>query len=77
MLLAARFAIYDLKGPARDELALPPKTIFEAAERGDASWIQNLVERTVEFDIDQRVRPACGSRRGDARGTLQRVACLH
>ncbi|GAX81433.1 hypothetical protein CEUSTIGMA_g8863.t1 [Chlamydomonas eustigma] len=31
-----------------------PKTLFEAAEDGDLEWITNVVERTLEYDINQQ-----------------------
>lgn len=33
----------------------PPKNIFEAAERGMVGFIVKAVERTLEFNINQRV----------------------
>jgi hypothetical protein len=32
-----------------------PNSLFEAAEDGDLEWITNVVDRTLEFDINQQV----------------------
>lgn len=45
--------------PAGDKDAVPsgtPRNIWEAAERGTTGFIIRLVERNVEFNINQRVR---------------------
>ncbi len=40
--------------PSSTPNAGPPKNIFEAAERGNVAFITRLVERSLEFDINQR-----------------------
>jgi hypothetical protein len=34
----------------------PPKSFHEAAERGDTTYIIKVIERTIDFDINQQVR---------------------
>ena len=34
----------------------PPKNIFEASEQGVVGWIVKAVERTLDYDINQRDR---------------------
>lgn len=46
---SAKFRVYDLIDDG------PPKNIHEAAERGDATYIVKLIERTIDFDINQQV----------------------
>mmetsp|Transcript_915 Transcript_915/g.2452 ORF Transcript_915/g.2452 Transcript_915/m.2452 type:complete len:171 (-) Transcript_915:571-1083(-) len=46
-----KFAIF---GGTGAETKAPPKTIHEAAEQGATRWVTNLIERTIEVDIDQR-----------------------
>eukprot|EP00879_Flechtneria_rotunda_P004851 GHRR01005125.1.p1 GENE.GHRR01005125.1~~GHRR01005125.1.p1 ORF type:complete len:196 (+),score=77.08 GHRR01005125.1:170-757(+) len=45
---SSRFKVYDLLEEA------PPKTIHEAAERGDCSFIVKTIERTIDFDVNQQ-----------------------
>eukprot|EP00775_Hariotina_reticulata_P002654 gene2655-2953_t len=45
---SGRFAVYDLVDEA------PPKTFHEAAERGDTAYIIKVIERTIDFDINQQ-----------------------
>ncbi|KAJ9531796.1 hypothetical protein QJQ45_021948, partial [Haematococcus lacustris] len=46
-----RFPVFQLSSA---EDSQPPKTIFEAAERGNAAYITHMMERTIEFDINQQ-----------------------
>lgn len=46
-----KFAIFESDNDSKS----PPKTIHEAAEQGNTNWVLSAVERTIEFDIDQRV----------------------
>lgn len=46
---AGRFAVYDLMEDA------PPKNFIEAAERGDNNYIVKVIERTLDFNINQTV----------------------
>jgi hypothetical protein len=45
-----KFAVYDLVE------SKPPKNFFEAAEAGDCDMLIRMIERTLDFDINQRVR---------------------
>ncbi|KAI8467738.1 MAG: ankyrin repeat-containing domain protein [Monoraphidium minutum] len=47
-----KFAVYDLSEDRND----PPKTIHEAAERGNTAWCVRTIERTLDFDINCRDR---------------------
>jgi hypothetical protein len=47
---ASKFAVFELS----DEPA--PKTFHEAAEKGNLSMLMKFIERTIDFDINQRVR---------------------
>lgn len=46
------------RGNGHGDIVKPggPKNIFEAAERGSVGFIVKLVERTIEFNINQRDR---------------------
>lgn len=46
-LAADKYAVWDLADA-------PPKNIFEAAERGNLAYIQRILDRTVELDINAR-----------------------
>jgi hypothetical protein len=46
---SARFAVYDLLE------AGPPRNFIEAAERGDDNYIIKVIERTIDFNINQTV----------------------
>eukprot|EP00877_Chromochloris_zofingiensis_P009255 jgi/Chrzof1/4583/Cz14g19050.t1 len=48
--LKHKFAVFDLVEDA------PPKTFHEAAERGNTSVIMRYIERTIDFDINQKDR---------------------
>lgn len=45
----SRFRVYDLVEDA------PPKNFHEAAERGDVTYMVKLMERTIDFDINEQV----------------------
>ena len=49
--LADKFAVFDLRSDDAH-----PKTIHEAGEKGNVNFIMRQVERTIDFDINQRVR---------------------
>mmetsp|Transcript_550 Transcript_550/g.1483 ORF Transcript_550/g.1483 Transcript_550/m.1483 type:complete len:169 (-) Transcript_550:187-693(-) len=44
------------KYPILDSLSAvhEPKNLHEAAERGDVNFIRDVIERTVDFDVNQR-----------------------
>lgn len=43
-----KFAIFDLKKDTSE-----PRNIFEAAERGDVAYINNIIDKSIEFDANQ------------------------
>jgi hypothetical protein len=59
------FAIFELA-----ETEGPPKTLFEAAERGNVAFIRGRVERQLDFDINQRGAPG-------RRACVSMHACMH
>jgi hypothetical protein len=65
---ASKFAVFELS----DEPA--PKTFHEAAEKGNLSMLMKFIERTIDFDINQRVRSsnhAAGVSHGQRQGLKQ------
>jgi len=42
--------VYDLV----EDRAEAPKSIHEAAERGNTNWCVRAIERTIDFDVNQR-----------------------
>ena len=42
--------------PEQEEEIAAPRTIHEAAQNGDLSWIVRTVERTLDYDINSRDR---------------------
>mmetsp|Transcript_40244 Transcript_40244/g.89357 ORF Transcript_40244/g.89357 Transcript_40244/m.89357 type:complete len:193 (-) Transcript_40244:691-1269(-) len=51
--MSNKFPVYNL-GQGKGTPAEPPKNVFDIAERGTAAQLTRLVERQLDFDINQR-----------------------